>query len=431
MKFGSLKFDGDNIYGDQTSKRLVNIGDAAELLAIDRLYKRMGINNIERIDYSKILRGEEPIKDYTLLPINFAIVPDGLCNQMLHFPDKIIPVYLGIALMNTNLSIKQLDYLKRFQPIGCRDERTLNYLRAQNIDAYLFGCIAATFPKVNSLENKNTIFFLDVPISVKKYIPKEYMPRIEFVRHEYFQNLTQWGEDSGIAHAAATIKNYQERASLLVTSRFHGAVLGIALGIPTIVTLENNNFKWSWISKYLPIYTPENFCEIDWKGSVANFEPVKTQMLSIACKRIKETYDKYNEIYMLSFLQENVKRDDNSNLLYYKGFLEYSSAHWNQNDSFEYILWGIGLNAENIYQYIRKNYPLIKLKYVYDYYKTQMEFHGILSIRPTPDICMEHKELFTIVTSNSAKYMAREYFGKVRKENYYLCTLDFICPDNL
>lgn len=121
IKFGNLKFDGVAYDAALHKQRLVNIGDAAELLAIDRLYNLMGIpsEDINTINYSDLLAKESGRErySYTILPVNFAVFPDGLGYDMLHFPDYVIPVYLGLALMNHNLTSEQLEYLKNMNQL--------------------------------------------------------------------------------------------------------------------------------------------------------------------------------------------------------------------------------------------------------------------------------------------------------------------------
>lgn len=432
LRFGNLRFDGV-VEPGETGARLVNIGDAAELLAIDRLYQHMGITDIISVGEG-CYETDGYSGEYVVVPVNAAVVPDGMCYNMLHFLDRIIPVYLGLALMNLNVSEEQLDYLKRFEPIGCRDERTMCFLREKGISAYLFGCIVATYPKTDiPLGQRKTVFFVDVPKSIVSHIPAEIRSKITFFDHEFNETLETWGTDSGKSRAWDTIQKYKTEARLIVTSRFHAAVLGLALGIPTIVTLENRSFKWSWLEKYLPIYTPDRFNEIDWKLDSVDFEPVKEQMITVAKRRIRETYEKYADLYSLSYLHENSMRCDEPNLLYYTSALMEVKRRWEEIPERSYILWGTAENARRIYQYITEKYPEAELIKVYDYYSPRKEFHGITTVVPTIDECLADKDIFTIVTSNSAKGMAEDLFNQIGKEmrKYIQCSLDFLSNEDL
>lgn len=433
IKFGNLRINGVIQEEDPTASRLVNIGDGAELLAIDNLYGSMGITAIEEVEYAQIHEAKYYDGEYMILPINYAVVPDGYSYEFLHFPDRIIPVYIALGLVNLNVSSEQLAYLKRFEPIGCRDERTMHFLREKGIDAYLFGCMVATYPKrTDSTAKRNKVFFVDAPKSIKPFIPQSIYDQIEFLDHEYYETLDTWGEDSGKSRAKKIIQRYQNEAKLIVTSRFHGAILGLALGIPTILALENNFFKFSWLSKNLRLYTPETFHQIDWDCPAVDFEPIKEQMLKVAEQRIRATYERYKDIYALSFLHENPLRDDSPNLLYCTDALAELDGLWKVSPEQSYILWGTSKNADVIFDYISKNYPQARLMKVYDY-MSKKEFNGIQTIMPSEEECLADRDVFTIVVSNSAKQMARDLFDAVgkRKDKYVICELSFLRSEHL
>ena len=107
---------------------LNNLGDNMQLLAIDNLYNYMGIdrNEIVRIDFYDLntYSGE-----YVLLPINYPFYGYKDDMSITMFSPKIIPVFLGLSLMCADFKEAELNYLKRFEPIGCRDEYTMTELR--------------------------------------------------------------------------------------------------------------------------------------------------------------------------------------------------------------------------------------------------------------------------------------------------------------
>lgn len=436
VKFGNMEMLGLPDSRGELESRITNIGDFAELIAIDELYHSMGISDIHNLKLDKIKISDQHKSFYTILPINYLYGTNTIYDQLLHFPDHIIPVYLGLSIMYPSvISEEQLKYLKRFEPIGCRDERTMNFLRSCGINAYVFGCIVATFPKSEvPTQQRDTVYFVDVPNSILPYIPEQLYTDIKFVDHEMYTSneLCQFNELKEMAKKR--IEEYRNHAKLIVTSRFHAAVLGLALGIPTIVTLENNFFKWSWVSKYLNIYTPDTFSTIDWDCKPIDFEPVKQQMLGVARKRIRDTYDKYNEIYSLSAVQENPNRSDASNLLYYSDALNEIDRIWSASPKSEYILWGNSDNAKKIYQHMKTHYPKAQLRAIYDMFRVcYADFAGIETICPSKEIFLRDKDIFTIVTSNTAKKAALEIFNSVEKDpsKYVLCDLNFLTQAKL
>lgn len=436
LRFGNLKIVGLPDRSGELESRITNIGDFAQLIAIDELYHSLGISDITNIDLNNTGIDCKNMSPYTILPINYLYSTNTIYNQLLDLSDHIIPVYLGLSIIYpAMISDQQISYLKRNEPIGCRDERTMNFLREKGINAYLYGCIVATLPKSEvPIEQRNVVYFIDAPSSLVSYIPSNLYSKIKFVDHEKYECTSFARFEELKNEASKRIEEYRNNARLIVTSRFHAAVLGLALGIPTIVVLENNFFKWSWISKYLKVYTPDIFGDIDWECDSVDFEPVKKQMLKVAQKRVLDTYEKYNDIYSMSMMQENPFRSDEPNLLYYTDTLNEIDRIWSVYPESEYILWGDSDNAKKIYAYIKKRYPMAKLRAIYDMYKINyVDYAQMEAICPSKEIILRDKEIFTIVTSNTAKNAAMDFFNSISKDprKYVLCDLNFLTYDKL
>ena len=181
------------------------------------------------------------------------------------------------------------------------------------------------------------------------------------------------------------------------------------------------------------MYTPGTFASIDWNCRAVNFEPVKVQMLEVAKKRILDTFHRYAPLYDLSVKMENPNRSDSPNLLYWSGTIEWlSQKNISKSAAFDYILWGTAQNAEEIYAYVSREYPNANLKFVYNYY-SDVVFHGRQSLRPCQAVCEEHKDILTIVTSHSAREMAKEIFESIQKpkDSYYICKMEFLKESDL
>ena len=133
MKYANLKHNG---LARGKEKRIVNIGDAFEIISIDQIYERMGILS-EDIVYIDLYELDSYDGEEVVLPINFLLFPQMMGKDFLNFSKKITPVFLGVSFAQTELTRNQVDYLKQWEPIGCRDERTKNVLLKQGIDAYI------------------------------------------------------------------------------------------------------------------------------------------------------------------------------------------------------------------------------------------------------------------------------------------------------
>ena len=132
------------------------------------------------------------------------------------FADNIIPIFVSFHLNKTdNLTKDLLDYLRKFQPIGCRDWDTVVLLKSHGIESFFSGCLTMTigdlfndeinkaqgskeaFVEVNNLFSSNKNYFKQVGNEIRT-IPIE----------------------KGILEAFNMLKNYRQ-FSKIYTSRLH------------------------------------------------------------------------------------------------------------------------------------------------------------------------------------------------------------------
>ncbi len=439
MKFGRLNFDKfiyDAYVAENSERVTINVGDAMQMLSINRLFKEMCIPEEQIIDIS-LHELETYQGEYLILPINWLVSNNTTGhNKLFNVSNDIIPIYLGISISDLNLAPRHLENLKKNEPIGCRDERTLKYLRKNGITSYLSGCMAALYTDelTNAISSEKHIFFVDVPKSIKSFIPQQIIPKIRFFSQELYASLTEIPNGySPSEWVHSILMEYKEHASLIVTSRFHGAVIGLALDIPVIITLENYTYRFSWLKKLLPFYTPDTFNKIDWNPKCQNFQELKQTMMKVAIKRISDSYEKYADIYKLSnFLETRQSEEENATnqTLYYESAIKFIKNNWDPNIPIDYAFWGINVNTEYIYNYIGKNYPMAKLTAVYDMFRT-IDYHGILSI--PPDEINQKTVPFIFVTSYIASMYATTFFNKnnISKEKYFLCEREFLCENDI
>ncbi len=61
------------------------------------------------------------------------------------YPDTVRPIFISVHIANRDLlSSKAVDYLKRHEPVGCRDWTSVYLLRDRGIRAFFSGCITST-----------------------------------------------------------------------------------------------------------------------------------------------------------------------------------------------------------------------------------------------------------------------------------------------
>lgn len=409
MKYGNLIYN---------RKGRLTIGDDIQLLAIENLYKYMGI------DYSDVLRipyhqlhsyNGEPV----VLPISFPLYGfqhDCLVTQ---FSENIIPVFLGLSLLSPVISKKDVNYLKRFEPIGCRDTYTVNILESKGVRAYWNGCMTLTFPFMRNNINKEykKIYCVDIEENFKKFIPKELLEDCEFVSHTYYASELNQGTEE---KAREVYKNYIDNAKMIITTRLHAALPCAAAGIPIIWVKDNLSFRFTGNNSIVKFYDSSKYIEIDWNPKVLRFENHKEEVLKLASDRIQTIFNLYSKYYenknKISVLNKDdcfVEYIDNTKL--------YINNKWNKDSSFEYVLWGVTQTSLAIHDFLANNYPNVKLVAVIDKFR-KINFLGM----DTCDIAWleENKNPFVFVCTGAAIKEAKELFTGINKANYYLCCLD-------
>ena len=397
MKYANYKF---------YARGINNLGDNMQLIAIDYIYDCMGIpdKDIIYIDKNELSSYDG---EYVVLPVTMPLVDyieDGICGR---FSDKIIPVFLGLTLVKDCLLARDVEYYRRFEPIGCRDERTMHILRKHRIQAYLHGCITAILPRRN--ENKKSfdkVFIVDVVPELLPYIPQGLKKNAEFLTHMH-ENV---GDPKGLMQQY--YDRYKNEAKLIITGLLHCTVPCMAAGIPVVTARKRISFRFGWLEKLTPLYDINDFGGIDWNPSPIEYEDLKERIKDITIQRLKETYDKYNQMYNLSWFYE--QRDKKKYAIdVFESIKRYVDNHFSvkQND-IKYSIWGLTQVSLLITDYISKNYPNAKLIHVYDTYRRVM-FCGLQS--ESPQGIRNHTDEIVLVTAHGARRMAQILFDEIDK----------------
>lgn len=140
MKYGVISFSAWR--GRKEAE--INLGDTLQEFAVLNLYKRMGINEKEvvRIDINDI---HSYCGEYVLVPI---CINASVQDKIFPMSERIIPCFVALSLFSAvEMPAKLVNYFKTYEPIGCRDESTMQLMREYGISAYLAGCITATLPR--------------------------------------------------------------------------------------------------------------------------------------------------------------------------------------------------------------------------------------------------------------------------------------------
>lgn len=259
---------------------VINIGDFVQALASSQFYHQID-GFIER-EQLKEYDGEE-----AKVIMNAYYMHDGF-----HWPpsDKIKPLFVSThinSLVRKNFALPEsIDYLKKHEPIGCRDNDTKTFLESHDVDAYFSGCMTLTLgckykwngersgvyfvdPKVtfrnriektyyyilsyvinnivghigkkyyktNKLTANERSIIAKYYIKYQKLFSKETIMNAEYISHESEYYNTFKTNQELLSEAERLIKMYS-KAALVITSRIHCALP--CLGMETPVLLINN-----------------------------------------------------------------------------------------------------------------------------------------------------------------------------------------------
>ena len=400
MRYGILEYKNPNI---------INIGDGMQIISVLNLYRQWGVDEKEiiRVSYFDLetYDGEE-----VLLPICFPMYGYNMHNHVTCWSSKIIPVFLSLSLFDTNLSEADIEYLKRFEPIGCRDAFTAEGLQKCGVRAYLNGCITLTLDGERNAHNGKKVFLIDVPEEFEQCMPEEL--RTDVCRHTHIFHRIGMRTDE---YARKLMEQYEREASIVITGRMHAALPCYSAGLPVIFVHPEWSYRFTWLEDVLPVYLPEERKKIEWSGSrIADNEKalkIRAYMKEIAKVRVM---DREEPDTLIETLQElyagRTKRD------YVRGpydvTVDYLREHWNEEIEAEYMVWGVSQVASALIGFIRVNYPKAKLTGVIDASKTE-SFKGLIpqKIETVTNI----GEIFVFVTADAVNPYALDYFRKIGK----------------
>ncbi len=355
MKYGRFVSWYDDISLDKQSNVVANIGDNAQAYAIDHLYRMLGIPKEDIIDLNytglKNYDGE-----YVIVPMAQAIT-NYKRYDIFPISRKVIPFYISTA-MNEPECEDILSEMRMYQPIGCRDEETMELLRKKGVQAYLSGCVTLTLPKRKENPNQKKIYLVDTPPALENYIPIEWEGRIVRKTHAYdYEKLPVDEEEVRRINniAIEQYKEYCEEAALVVSSRLHAIVPCLAMGIPVIAVSQNFDYRFSWLDKFIPLYYPSDFNSINWNPQVVDvsvFQQKFIKAFQSGLERLSNTYKDLTDLS--SYLEDRHKEKMNRELR--KKVMELQKKHGSQN-GFTYGIWGCGVHGKLVYKLMQEICP--------------------------------------------------------------------------
>ncbi|MDA8979742.1 polysaccharide pyruvyl transferase family protein [Chitinophagales bacterium] len=239
MKFGLLNYSLSYNVGDQVQ----SLAAKQFLPQVDYYIDRDNVQDAEKI-------GEE-VK---------VIMNGWWMSQSDNWPppENIIPLFVSFHITTKNKSVENLtskesiDYLKKHEPIGCRDYFTRDLLRSKGVNAYFSGCLTLTLGETykRATQPSEDVYLVDVLYRLRSYgmlrrfnplnkrreintIQRIISPELYEGSKYIIQDQKSLNEEDKFALADQLLKGYAQ-AKLVVTSRIHCALPSVGIGTPVV-----------------------------------------------------------------------------------------------------------------------------------------------------------------------------------------------------
>ncbi|MCI4644044.1 MAG: polysaccharide pyruvyl transferase family protein [Hyphomonadaceae bacterium] len=294
-KYGVLTFGYSNFANFEAQHREtgvydINLGDNMQTIAARQLLRRAGIapENIIGID-------RDTLSTYSGPPVN--LVMNGVFfEHCFPIPPSIRPIFIGFNARQPTILANQ-DYLRAHQPIGCRDEVTCAQLQELGIDAYVTGCVTLSISRRSEKPENGRLFIIvgsgagRLPGQVLPHIPQHLLRRAEIIYQRMpMPRYPMDRKDIRDAERCARklLNTYKEQASLVLTPLHHAAAPCMAAGIPVVLVREDDNPRFSYLKKLIPVYQPDEFAHIDWEPGQPDIASIRSNQLDLLKAAISE-----------------------------------------------------------------------------------------------------------------------------------------------
>jgi hypothetical protein len=193
-------------------------------------------------------------------------------------PPNIIPLFVSFHITTgpareAMLMESSLEYLRKHEPIGCRDLSTMEFLRDAGIDSYFSGCLTMTFPRRQRETAGEALFvdafrdhFFESPqtaqrdpegklwahhaadrVGERRRIPDhKLLARIGGMPEDWCTAARQasavinrdTSHDTKFVQATSLLEQYAN-AKVIVTSRLHAVLPATAMGVPCMFVFKD------------------------------------------------------------------------------------------------------------------------------------------------------------------------------------------------
>lgn len=236
MKVALLGFTTVNLGDD-----LQGIATSLNLPAVDRLVDRDQLSGL-RLDER-----------------HFCLMQSWFTKQRLRAPsDALDPLFFGYCFGSDTMQYGLWPrYLRRYQPIGARDLRSVELMKGRGIDTFWSGCLTlrmGSFMRPVPREERSGVFMVDVLPDTEKAIPEALRERA--IRISNAVPPAMLDDPLARMHRIARMCDRLRRAELVITKRLHTALPCVGFGTPAVVFAKDrkgNRHRFSGYETFLPV----------------------------------------------------------------------------------------------------------------------------------------------------------------------------------
>jgi len=225
-----------------------NIGDYIQSIAAKRFLPRVdflvdreklivNMANLNKKDLNKII-----LNGWFLHTNNFP--PNAVYSPLItsfHVTQDVRKYF------KENLQI--IEYLKKFQPIGCRDTDTKQFLESLGIDAFFSGCLTLTLPVREKKFTDEYIILNDLGEELNNYYIKKSKYPVLILCNYYYDET--YDEELRFAMAEKFL-NIIANAKCVITSRLHTALPALALNTNVgLVNIAPDQYRFSGLNNFV------------------------------------------------------------------------------------------------------------------------------------------------------------------------------------
>ncbi len=264
-----------------------NLGDHIQIISGLRLLSRLGIEPTRYIDRDDEIRSAPGLNEEND-PVGILLNGWFKTNRAEWPPHpKLAPLIFGFHIRPFQcpelLSDASIDFLRRYQPIGCRDIYTESILRSKGVEVFTSNCLSLTLAgRIENSATQTEVFVVSRDERIRDYIPQSLEP-YTFVSH--YSGSSDFA--ANMRRAEELLETYRSRAKLIVTTLLHCALPAIAMGIPVVAIYPlsdetahvSDRERFSSLARLMRIHRFDEIEGVDWSPAPIDVSEIKLQIL--------------------------------------------------------------------------------------------------------------------------------------------------------